>query len=164
LLSFYFFLFLLISFDFLNWFNLLFLGQTSSQYNAYQPIEEDLRTLLSRFQINHLDGDDVLNEDWTNYRMARSHGLDQFPHGSLSWISPSGGQHDYVHNSVECYAYARGVAAQGLAGQEPTAPLDLYWSAARKDTWSLSSDASRAEAVALGYVKLGTAAYVPANC
>ena len=58
---------------------------------------------------------------------------------------------------AECWGY-RSNATGTLA------PLDLYWSAARKDTWSLSSGASRSEAIAQGYSFVETTAYVPSEC
>ena len=69
----------------------------------------------------------------------------------------SAGGASYSGSSSECWGY-RSNATGTLA------PLDLYWSAARKDTWSLSSDASRAEALASGYVFVETTAYVPSEC
>jgi hypothetical protein len=66
-----------------------------------------------------------------------------------------GGQR-YVHHSIECYG-----------SSNPTldsVPLDIYWSAERKDAWTLASNASRAEATALGYVYIETTAHVPASC
>ena len=68
-----------------------------------------------------------------------------------------GGQ-GYGHDSIECYAYATPEPYGG------TVPLDLYWSAERKDTWALASDASRAQAEALGYERIGTTGHVPAAC
>ena len=64
----------------------------------------------------------------------------------------------------ECYGYPTS-AAEPLRGGVATAPLDIYWSMARKDMWSLSSDASRAQATSLGYVRLQqNVARVPTAC
>jgi hypothetical protein len=62
----------------------------------------------------------------------------------------------YSHDSIECYGFS--------SLQPGTAPLDLYWSEARRDTWSLSSNASRSQALELGYVYIGTTAFIPTDC
>lgn len=96
-------------------------------------------------------------------------------------------QYAYETDSIECFAYANnllddgggggggggGGSGGGTAGAgriqgdhelEGLVPLDLYWSEDRKDMWTLASDASRAEAVASGYVFVETTAFVPTKC
>lgn len=77
-------------------------------------------------------------------------------HVVASNVSFAIGGHSYAHNSIECHAF--GAATAGAV------PLDLYYSAERKDTWALASDASRAQAVATNYTFVATTAYVPAKC
>ena len=68
----------------------------------------------------------------------------------------AGRAYEHSQPGIECYAYR--AAAPG------TVPLDLYYSPERRDTWALASDASRAQAVELGYAFVETTAYVPASC
>lgn len=67
------------------------------------------------------------------------------------------GGHAYAHDSIECYAFATPTAHTSvlaslgmLRGVGAVVPLDVYWSSARNDSWTLASNASRAQAVALG--------------
>jgi alpha-L-fucosidase len=62
----------------------------------------------------------------------------------------------YETHGPECYGFpAPAREGEATATQQQrdaaTAPLDVYWSASRKDLWSLASDASRAQAISLGY-------------
>jgi alpha-L-fucosidase len=77
----------------------------------------------------------------------------------------------YITHGPECYGFpasGHAMAAQGAQGvvvAPPSAPLDVYWSASRKDLWSLASEASRAQAIALGYVLAQKeVARVPTSC
>ena len=45
-----------------------------------------------------------------------------------------------------------------------TVPLDLFYSAERKDTWAVASNVSRVQAAKLGYAFVETTAHVPAQC
>ena len=60
----------------------------------------------------------------------------------------------YETHGPECYGFPAASDATAMRQQRAvaTAPLDVYWSASRKDLWSLASDASRAQAISLGYV------------
>ena len=65
----------------------------------------------------------------------------------------------YETHGPECY----GLPASSTDAK--TAALEIWWSAERKDLWSLGSDASRAQAAALGYVRVeGNAARLPTEC
>ena len=68
----------------------------------------------------------------------------------------------------ECYGYHPATStSQDVQDVHvvATAPLDVYWSASRKDLWSLASDASRAQAIAAGYVLVQKeVARVPTVC
>ena len=69
-----------------------------------------------------------------------------------------GGQR-YGTYGPECYGYPSNATHPSLA------PLDLYWSEERNDTWALATDASRAQALTLGYVAVAwNVARVPTAC
>ena len=72
----------------------------------------------------------------------------------------------YETHGPECYGFpASDATATRQQRDVATAPLDVYWSASRKDLWSLASDASRAQAVSLGYVLVQKqVARVPTAC
>ena len=72
----------------------------------------------------------------------------------------------YGTHGPECYGYpASGAATASQQEDVETAPLDVYWSASRKDLWSLASDASRAQALSLGYILAQKeVARVPTTC
>jgi hypothetical protein len=81
----------------------------------------------------------------------------------------------YATRGPECYGYPpqplviAAAAAAAPNGDDmssiTTAPLDVYWSASRKDLWSLASEASRAQALSDGYVLVQKeVARVPTAC
>eukprot|EP00037_Helgoeca_nana_P035330 m.424715 g.424715 ORF g.424715 m.424715 type:complete len:671 (-) comp48212_c0_seq1:55-2067(-) len=73
-----------------------------------------------------------------------------------SYTAPNG--QVYAGASTECWAFPP------ESGQVGAAALDLYWSDDRRDVWSLSSNASRAEALGSGYRYISTIARVPTAC
>ena len=77
----------------------------------------------------------------------------------------------YETHGPECYGFPPAATLPTTVGRgvtpppSPSVPLDVYWSASRQDLWSLASDASRAQAVALGYVLVQKeVARVPISC
>ena len=65
----------------------------------------------------------------------------------------------YETHGPECYAFP------ASSTNPKTAPLEIWWSSHRKDLWSLASDASRAQAAALAYVRVvSNAARLPTEC
>ena len=91
-----------------------------------------------------------------------------YPNASFAYAGNA-----YHTSGPECYGYPSPPAASqrvggGASGGEEsgaTAPLDIYWSAERKDMWSLASNASRAQALAQGYVLVHQdVARVPVSC
>jgi hypothetical protein len=85
--------------------------------------------------------------------------LDNADHMLSPNKSFSYGGHRYETHGAECYGFP------SATHETATAPLDVYWSATRKDLWSLASDASRAQAIASGYVLVQKeVARVPTAC
>ena len=67
----------------------------------------------------------------------------------------------YTHDSTECFAAAGTGGGGATAPPDGTVPLDNFWHPDRKGIWTLASDASRTQALALGYQRICTVGHVP---